>query len=393
MSVNTTRRVMLIAMADSVHVGRWLKTATADQNLEILLIPTSPHRKIHPIIRDMEKGNLPGVDLKIPLILRFLSLPIWILDQRFLLENRIRAYFIAKHLESFKPDFVHVMETQMGAYPFDLALQDLSNSSPIPAILTLFGSDLVWYAQDEYHRNKLVRVLPRFSLLATECQRDVQLARELGFEGEALPQQPVAGFEEYQNSGALLGLSAPSSRRKIAIKGYGGAWGLGHLAIEELGAMGSEIAKFEVVIFSAERLARIAAKRHLRAAGIRYKVHRKHQLTHKQMLDLFAESRIYIGLSKSDGLPASMLEAMSRGAFPIQTNSACIEGWFVQGQSGFSVSASSRSELHESISRSLRDASLVDTAKVVNSRILESNFRKSTPANSALTYEAISRMI
>ncbi len=393
MSGTTPKRVMLIAMADSVHVGRWLTSAAVDQNLEILMIPTSPHRKIHGLVRDMERGSFPGLHLRIPLILRYLSLPIWILDRRFLFENRIRAYFIAKHLASFKPDFVHVMETQMGAYPFDIAVQELSSASEAPAMLTLFGSDLVWYAQDDYHREKIIRALTRFSLLATECQRDVQLAKELGFKGLALPQRPVAGFEEYQHSEKNTALLHPSSRRKIAIKGYGGTWGLGHLAIEALGAMASETSKYEVVIFSAERAARVSAKRHLRSSGISYKVHRKHQLTHKQMLALFAESRVYIGLSKSDGLPASMLEAMSMGAFPIQSNSSCIEGWFVHGQGGLSVSAINKSEVHDAIAESLSDDILVDNAKEINASTLESKLGKFASENAPLTYEMISRQI
>jgi glycosyltransferase involved in cell wall biosynthesis len=45
----------------------------------------------------------------------------------------------------------------------------------------------------------------------------------------------------------------------------------------------------------------------------------------------------YIGLSTSDGISTSMIEAMSQGAIPIQSNTSCGNEWLTSGQDGFLV--------------------------------------------------------
>jgi glycosyltransferase involved in cell wall biosynthesis len=58
-------------------------------------------------------------------------------------------------------------------------------------------------------------------------------------------------------------------------------------------------------------------------------------MSHKQVLEIFAKSIIYVGLSESDGIRISMLEAMAMGATPVQTSTACCDEWF--GESGVAV--------------------------------------------------------
>jgi len=58
-------------------------------------------------------------------------------------------------------------------------------------------------------------------------------------------------------------------------------------------------------------------------------------MSHKQVLEMFAKSIIYVGLSESDGIRISMLEAMAMGATPVQTSTACCDEWF--GDSGVAV--------------------------------------------------------
>jgi glycosyltransferase involved in cell wall biosynthesis len=41
------------------------------------------------------------------------------------------------------------------------------------------------------------------------------------------------------------------------------------------------------------------------------------------MLKHFSEARIYIGISLSDGISTSLLEAMATGCYPIQTSTSC----------------------------------------------------------------------
>jgi glycosyltransferase involved in cell wall biosynthesis len=71
------------------------------------------------------------------------------------------------------------------------------------------------------------------------------------------------------------------------------------------------------------------------------------------MLDLFASARIYVGISLSDGISTSLLEAMAMGAFPIQTSTACVDDWFVSPQQGVSVDVMTSVAVAQGLSRAL----------------------------------------
>jgi glycosyltransferase involved in cell wall biosynthesis len=49
------------------------------------------------------------------------------------------------------------------------------------------------------------------------------------------------------------------------------------------------------------------------------------------MHEKFANSRFYIGASRSDGISTSFLEALALGAYPIQTNTSCGNEWVEKG--------------------------------------------------------------
>ena len=84
------------------------------------------------------------------------------------------------------------------------------------------------------------------------------------------------------------------------------------------------------------------------------------------MLNLFRSSRIYIGISESDGLSVSMLEAMASGCFPIQTSTSCADEILENGLSGFIVDLNDAQKLDSSILLATRDNLLVDNAAILN---------------------------
>jgi glycosyltransferase involved in cell wall biosynthesis len=366
------RKILLIAMADSVHVARWLDVAADFSQHEVLLIPSSPHRRIHPRISEIARSyDQEGqVGLRIHTLLKFLSLPIWILDRMLGLGAPIRAWFIGHTLKTFKPDLVHIMESQNGGYPFTRANRGFQTDAK--KVLTLFGSDIFWYSRFQKHKALLVELLGNIDLLAAECDRDLNLAKRLGYTGSFLPLTPVSGGIKTEQIAETDSHASFQNRKTIAIKGYGGTWGEGALAIEALGDLATELMGYRVEIFSSGWEARRSAKRHLIPAGIDYVIHKKASLNHSEMLHLFRASRIYVGVSKSDGLPASLLEAMSQGAYPIQTGTACIQGWFEPGFSGSRIDLHSVAEIKSAIAFALaNDSFLLEAQKANLARIVE----------------------
>lgn len=352
-------------MADSVHVGRWLDIAVNDESLDILFMPTSPHRRLHTAIKYRSKA---GNSFAIHRLLRWASLPIWILDREHLFDGRIRSWLIKRAIRNFKPDFIHILETQNGGYPFSTAHSSLTQAGLVlpPIMLTLFGSDLFWFKNFPTHLRRIKTLLGQVQIISAECARDLQLAKEFGFTGTALPLVPVAGGLPDHLIGSPDSATTFSHRKTIAVKGYGGQWGLGFIAVNELAKLPEELRDYKIEIFSASRSVAKLAKRKLGKAGIDYRVHKKFTLNHLEILKLYRRSRIYIGLSKSDGLPASMLEAMSQGCYPIQSATACFQGWVEPGVSGTIIQSASNDEVRQAILNALMGEDALLTAQKTN---------------------------
>jgi glycosyltransferase involved in cell wall biosynthesis len=88
------------------------------------------------------------------------------------------------------------------------------------------------------------------------------------------------------------------------------------------------------------------------------------------MLDLFGKARAYVGVSLSDGISTSLLEAMAMGAFPIQTNTSCAEEWIEDGVTGKLIDPN-QDDVKNSLRQALSNDSLVDQAGVINRQKIE----------------------
>jgi hypothetical protein len=162
--------------------------------------------------------------------------------------------------------------------------------------------------------------------------RDVQLAAELGFSGLALPVFPNSGSLEALDIN--LNYPPPSDRGKVAIKGYQGWAGRAEAVVDALLSSPRLLKEFELNFYSVN-LSLVPKLLLLRwRHGLKVKIYTKGALVHDQLLALFSESRIYIGASVTDGISTSFLEATAMGAFPIQTGTACVREWALNGFCG-----------------------------------------------------------
>ncbi len=90
---------------------------------------------------------------------------------------------------------------------------------------------------------------------------------------------------------------------------------------------------------------------------------------HDEILSLFGRARIYLGLSISDAISTSLLEAMAMGAFPIQSNTACADEWITDGMSGLIVPPEDPQTVADAIRTALGSDALVDEAARINQRV------------------------
>lgn len=339
-----SKKIFVICMLDSIHSARWLGQFI-NEDLEFTLFPSSPHRRLRPELKELLNSRSKA-KFRIARLGKLFGLPLWIADK--FVDNFFRGSLAKFFIKRLQPQIVHAMELQNAGY---VVLKALENSKPqgLSLITTNWGSDIYWFQRYPKHREKLKRLLELSDYHSAECSRDLRLATNLGFAGTLRPVIPNAGgFSAELLSRELV----PSAIRKtIAIKGYDGWVGRAKTALEAIGGMADELRGYELVLYSTNLATMRKAKKVEKKTGLRFSVNRKGALSHSQVLDLFAKSKIYIGLSESDGISTSLLEAMAMGAIPVQTATACCDEWFTT--SGVAVGEISPTAVQIAIRRAL----------------------------------------
>ena len=98
----------------------------------------------------------------------------------------------------------------------------------------------------------------------------------------------------------------------------------------------------------------------------------KKPVSESELAKIFSISRIYIGCSVSDGISTSFLEALTKGVYPIQTNTSCAGEWFEKGAIASLVPLNLDS-IKNALDRAIEDDILVDKASVQNLRVAQKN--------------------
>lgn len=346
-------RVLIVGMLDSIHLVNWIRHHTSSE-LRILLFPSSPMRRLHPELTEIIQSSqvarirvVPGAKL--------FALPLWLADQIF--ADLFRASLLWTVIKLFKPQIVHANELQNAGYLTSRVFRVLRGEKPI-FIATNYGSDIFWFGRKPRHAKRLRELLSQVDRYAAECARDVQIARNLGFKGLVLPVRPNAGgFSKCELTRTL----APAENRSlIMVKGYHGWVGRARIAIDALELIADDIRQFEILIYSSNIRTLTRASRLARRTGLNITALGKGALSHSEMLDRFSRAIVYVGLSLSDGISTSMLEAMAMGAIPVQTSTACCDEWFET--TGVAISNISAQEVAEGIGRAIELALTTDSA-------------------------------
>ena len=350
-------------MVDSVHTGRWISQFDGE-GIDFMLFPSTPHRRVHSLINQRLALKV-ETRVRISQWMNWAALPLGIAD--LLCANFFRAKLLAREINKFQPDVIHIMETQHAGYLTDRALNTVKSKPKV--ILSIWGSDLFWFQKFPKHRQKMSLLFPRVNILISECERDEALATKMGFVGECVCGIPASGGVDLQLFNDSRQQVLPSKRKTIAIKGYSGFVGLGPLAVRSLVPLVNELKNYEIVVYSCSYRTAQIAKRLRKQSDLNIQIKLKHSMTTKQMEDLFLSARAVVGVSLSDGLPATVKEAICTGAFPVQTNTSCAGEWLKDGFSVLLVPPNDVGALSTAILRALTDDQLVDNASEVNQNI------------------------
>jgi glycosyltransferase involved in cell wall biosynthesis len=235
----------------------------------------------------------------------------------------------------------------------------------VPLYVTNWGSDIYWFSRFKKHESELKKLMRRANYYSAECLRDHDLASAMGFTGTFFPVVPNAGGIEQDLLDELV-TTRTSERRVVLIKGYTNFVGRADIALDAVRLLGSELAGYEVVVYSATLKAQQLVRRIRKTTDINIRSIPKKKLSHREMIALFSSARVYVGVSESDGISTSMLEAMATGCFPIQTTTACVDEWIEDGVSGLFIADIDANSIAELLVKALSDDSLVDSAATIN---------------------------
>lgn len=347
-------RILIVGMADSVHLAKWLRQFKGSSH-KFEVVSSSPHRRIHPILQELMSQ---GDQYKIHWLSRLASLPLWLADRVF--GDWLRGALLAWRSSQFQPELVHVLEFQNGGYSF-LRARSLTKAIRVPLLLTPYGSDIYWFQNFPKHLAKIKKLLGFASGISSECKRDEALATKYGFAGKFAPRIPASGGMKLDAD-----LRDTGPRERIAIKGYQNKWGQALTALACVEEMSQELLDYEITLFSCNKVTIQAARKLAQRTGLTVTAYGKGALKNEQVHELLSESVALVSLSTSDGVPASMLEAMANGAIPIQSDTSCCEEYLVNGIGGFLVRWDDKEQIKEKLRYILTDSNFRTSAAKAN---------------------------
>ena len=238
---------------------------------------------------------------------------------------------LAKILNEIQPDLVHSFEMQSCSYPI---LSTLQKYPHLKWLYSCWGSDLYRFKEQSSHVPRIKAVLERINYLHTDCNRDYLLAKSLGFTG--LHSGVIPGGGGFRLDQFLPFVQPIFTRKLILVKGYHHHVGRGLHIVQALELIQNEVAKngYEVVVFGAHPI----VINYIASKALPYRVYDRHALQHEALLQLMGKALLYVGNSISDGMPNTLLEAISMGAFPIQSNPGGVTAEIIDnGKNGFLI--------------------------------------------------------
>lgn len=372
---------MIVAFSDSIHTARWV--AQLDRTkYDIHLFPSVPFRQIYPQLKHITiwQWKRKADDKEKGLVYRNPS-PIYrILEKGIggLLMKKMAALIkqwqpisLNRTIRLLRPDIVHSMETQKAGY---LVSNILKHNSRLKWVHSTWGVDLHYFQSFPDHKVKLEQMMPRINILISEGIRDINLARDLGYQGKYFVIPSVGGSMDFDYLDSLDMGIIPSQRRKIILKGYEGDERLASNSLKALRLIKDMLQGYEVIIHSCNENLLPAVKEV--QSGNEFVLKTLAHIEYGELLRLTSESRISITNNLSDGVPNTMLEAMAFGTFPIQSNTAITEGWIENGKNGLLTDPLQVEQIAGAIKCALQDDELVNLAAQINRRLVRSELNR-----------------
>jgi glycosyltransferase involved in cell wall biosynthesis len=368
-------------MVNSVHAAKWL-AQFQDTEIDFYIFPSDYFMSLHPLLDDLLTSNSSATySIQATASTRGLDYAQErVLGALFTFFSRRRR--LARYINEVRPNIVHALEFQHAAYVCVEVIRDFGKNFEF--IATNWGSDIFHFVKDPVHAISIREVLELADKYSAECQRDFDLAVQLGFKGTLLPIIPNSGGIPADE--LLAKRSTASSRRLIIVKGYGGLFGRVQIVLQILNEILPSFSQYSVFIYSVTNDVESLVKN----LQLKYPERVEYStldypLKFRDLQSKFSNSRVYVGCSISDGISTSFLESIVSGAYPIQTNTSCAQEWVQKGAVASLVNLD-ENEIRIAIADALENDDLVDNAQKCNAEVAFSNLEYENIKNKAKTF-------
>ncbi len=286
-------------------------------------------------------------------------------------ENSVISAF-NRVIHDIKPDIVHCFEMQLAGLP----ILPIMEQNKIPFIYSSWGSDVFYFEQLGVSKQELQQFYKRANYLITDCKRDFDLATKEGFKNQFLGVFPGNGGLTIETSK----IKPFDKRPLILIKGYDDGVGKASKVFEALQFVSKDLLlNKHIVIYSADDsiLQQIKSSKTLSELGITF--YSRHAfIQNEDLLTIMGQSCIHIANSISDGMPNALLEAMSMGAFPIQSNPGLVtEEVITHGKNGYLITDPlDQTEIAKHLKNALQNHELRQQAQDFNVNFIQAQYNR-----------------
>ena len=265
-------------------------------------------------------------------------------------------------IERSQPDLVHAMRIP---YEGMLAAEALSGLAPL--LVSVWGNDFTLHAPSTPLMGHYTHwTLSVAAALHTDCQRDILLARQWGFD-HGKPTLVIPGSGGIRAE-VFYPPAAPSAAPRVVNPRGFRAYVCNEAFFQAIPLVLRERpdARFVCPAMLGERQVLDWVEK----LGIAHAVELTGPLPQVQLAELFRSAQVLVSPTTHDGTPNSLLEALACGCFPVAGDLESIREWIIPGQNGLLVNASNPRALADAMLRGLNEPALRSAAAGINTALI-----------------------
>lgn len=315
------------------------------------------------------------------------------------LARKAHEEYLAWLIRDLKPDVIHMLGLAVNwrnqATPLVAVRERLGGRLPAPLMYTVWGNDLEVFGHMKREREGVERFLRCVDYCVTECDRDTRLASQMGFSGHFCGKIPQYGGADMAAVSKFMAPGPSSARRLIVLKGRdhaegGDPIGRAMVAMKAFALCAEALKPYRIAILQASPVVKAEAATLAAVHGLDIQV--LPRLSYDGLKRLMGAARIVMAITVNEGLPSTLVEAMSFGALPLHSDLEPIREWVGDGRNGVLVPPEDVDAVARGLHRAIADDALVDKASALNATIIRERLDTATIKTEAIRlYERVAR--